>query len=160
MEKAFRHLHMPPELACEFLAVFSRMEYALKATRFPIGDEGKVFAAWDKFANEADDAFDDSATDELREAIDYLIAAPPRKQVLEEGNKVRFRDFPKDLNQSKLQQLLQMVRVVRNNLFHGGKHLPSGESEPGRNEALVRYSLVVLRACISIFPEVQESYDH
>lgn len=34
MSDPFRHLHMPAELACEFLAVFSRMEYALKATEY------------------------------------------------------------------------------------------------------------------------------
>lgn len=32
MNDAFHHLHMSAELACEFLAVFSKMEYALKAT--------------------------------------------------------------------------------------------------------------------------------
>ena len=32
MSDAFRHLHMAPEQACKFLAVFSRMEYALKAS--------------------------------------------------------------------------------------------------------------------------------
>ena len=28
MDNLFRHLHMPSELAYEFLAVFARMEYA------------------------------------------------------------------------------------------------------------------------------------
>ena len=51
MEQVFRHLHMPPELACEFLAVFSRMEYALKATRFQDGNEDRVSASWNRFAN-------------------------------------------------------------------------------------------------------------
>ncbi len=32
MNDVFRHLHMPANLVCEFLAVFSRMEYVLKAT--------------------------------------------------------------------------------------------------------------------------------
>ena len=34
MNDAFRHLHMPAEFAGEFLAVFSRIEYALKATEY------------------------------------------------------------------------------------------------------------------------------
>ena len=32
MNDVFRHLHVAPELACEFLAVFSCVEYALKET--------------------------------------------------------------------------------------------------------------------------------
>ena len=57
MESAFRHLHMPHELACEFLAVFSRFEYALKSTEYAHGNEGKVEPWWDKFSNDIDGAF-------------------------------------------------------------------------------------------------------
>lgn len=52
-----------------------------------------------------------------------------------------------------------MVRTVRNNLFHGGKHLPGGESEPVRNERLVRSSLVLLRECAQLVDDVREAYD-
>ena len=44
MDELFRHLHMAPVLAWEFLAVFSRMEYALKATEFPT----KTHDGWSK----------------------------------------------------------------------------------------------------------------
>lgn len=159
MENAFRHLHMPSELACEFLAVFARMEYALKATRFAAGDGGGVSACWDKFANEADERFDAVASKDLKEAVDCLWNNPPRKQVLDEGQSVKFRDFEIDPAQRKLQQLLLMVRTVRNNLFHGGKHLPGSETEPGRNEALVRSALVVLRECAQLVADVREIYE-
>ena len=159
MDQAFRHLHMPAELACEFLAVFSRMEYALKATRFPEGHQGKVFASWDRFANETDHAFDDSSSENLKNSVDYMTSNPPRKQVLVDGGRIQFRDFPRDPNQAQLQQLLLMVRVVRNNLFHGGKHLPTGENEQGRNELLVRHSLTILRECSTLLPDVRESYE-
>jgi len=159
MDTAFRHLHMPSELACEFLAVFARMEYALKATRFGMGNRAGVSASWDKFANEADEHFHAEASKDQREAVDYLWKTPPRKQVLAEDRRVRFRDFEIDPTQRKLQQLLLMVRTVRNNLFHGGKHLPDGETEPGRNEALVRSSLVVLRECAQLLADVQESFE-
>ena len=51
----FRHLHIPHELACNFLSVFSRIEYALKSTGFAIGDNKSVEPAWDIFANEIDE---------------------------------------------------------------------------------------------------------
>lgn len=159
MDNAFRHLHMPGELACEFLAVFARMEYALKATRFAIGNGGGVSASWDRFANEVDEHFYAEASEDLSGAVEYLWNSPPRKQVLTEDNRVTFCDFVIDPDQCELQQLLLMVRTVRNNLFHGGKHLPGGEMEPGRNEALVRSSLVVLRECAQRVADVRESYE-
>ncbi len=159
MNNEFRHLHMPSELACEFLAVFARMEYALKATRFAVGDGGAVSANWDRFANEANRHFHAEASEDLRGAVEYLWINPPRKQVLTEDRRVKFCDFSIDQNQRKLQQLLLMVRSVRNNLFHGGKHLPDGEMEPGRNEQLVRSSLVILRSCAQLVADVRESYE-
>ncbi|MEP1895879.1 MAG: hypothetical protein ABJQ98_10600 [Alloalcanivorax venustensis] len=159
MDTPFRHLHMPDELACDFLAVFARMEYALKATRFAIGNAGGVSASWDRFANEAHEHFNADASQELREAVEYLWRSPPRKQVLADGHRVEFRDFEIDPAQGKLQQLILMVRTVRNNLFHGGKHLPDGETESGRNEALVRSSMVILRECAQLVADVRESYE-
>lgn len=50
MSEAFRHLHMPAELAIEFMAVFSKTEYALKGTEHDSEQEGKVTATWDRFA--------------------------------------------------------------------------------------------------------------
>lgn len=159
MDNAFRHLHMTGELACEFLAVFARMEYALKATRFAVRNEGGVSASWDRFANEADEHFHAEASEDLRDAVEYLWNSPPRKQVLTEDHRLKFCDFVIDPDQSKLQQLLLMVRTVRNNLFHGGKHLPGGEMEPGRNEELVRSSLVILKKCARLVADVRESYE-
>jgi len=151
---------MSGELACEFVAVFARMEYALKATRFAAGDGGHVSACWDRFANECDEHFDTKASQDLREAVDYLWNNPPRKQVLEEGRHLKFCPFKIDEGQRRMQQILLMVRTVRNNLFHGGKHLPDGEMEPGRNEALVRSGLVVLRECAQLVADVRARYEH
>lgn len=159
MDAAFRHLHMPSELACEFLAIFARMEYALKATRFATGNGINVSASWDKFANEADRSFHADTSKNLKEAVDYLWNCPPRKQFRNGDGRVRFQNFEIDLKQRKLQQLILMVRTVRNNLFHGGKHLPDGESEPGRNERLVCSSLVLLRECTQLVEDVRMAYE-
>ena len=44
MNNVFRHLHMPVTLAQDFIATFSRMEYALKAASYANGNEAKVEA--------------------------------------------------------------------------------------------------------------------
>lgn len=159
MDIAFRHLHMPSDLVCEFLAVFARMEYALKATRFAVRNRRDVSASWDQFANEAHERFHTETSEELKAAVDFLWNFPPRKQFLTDDEQLCFRDFEIDPAQRQLQQLILMVRTVRNNLFHGGKHLPDGESELGRNEKLVRSSLVLLRECAQLVDDVRGAYE-
>lgn len=151
---------MPAELACEFLAVFSRTEYALKATgTYAMDASGKVAAAWDNFANDVDQAFCAIPDEKFKAAVDYLLTRPPRKQVLQNGN-VAFADQVIDKNQTRAQQTLLMVRTVRNNLFHGGKHLPHGEQEAGRNEMLVSHSLTVLNHCVFLNDHVRQCYEY
>ena len=159
MENFYRHLSMPPELAIEFMAVFSRAEHALKSAEFAIGDEGKVAAAWDKYANEIHEEFEGIEEISVVEASKYLLEYPPRKQVLVE-NKVEFREQKMDKNQKRTQQIFLMVRAVRNNLFHGGKYLLYGEREEGRNEKLVQASLSVLEAGIFLNEKVRASFEH
>ena len=159
MNDIFRHLHMEPEIAIEFIAVFSRMEYALKSTKFATGHEKRVDAAWDCFANKYDEKLLAIDEPDLKEAMKFLLTEPPRKQVLQDS-KVSFIDQVIDDKQKKTQQLLLMVRTVRNNLFHGGKYLPTGENEVGRNQKLVESSLIVLSCCIDLDDEVKVSYAH
>jgi len=158
MNRVFQHLHMPAELATMFIAVFSRMEYALKSTKYAIGDESRVDPAWDRFANDIDTEFNNIENEQLSQAVTFLLTDPPRKQVLN-GARIQFVNQVIDPNQRSTQQLIRMVRTVRNNLFHGGKYLPDGEVEEGRNQRLVEASLAVLLACVSLDDEVSSSYD-
>jgi hypothetical protein len=158
MNQVFKHLHLPPDLAIEFMAVFSRFEHALKSTNYAIGSENRVDAAWDRFANDIDARFNDIQDDHLTQCVDFLMTEPPRKQVLD-GNRTRFQDQTVDPNQKTTQQLLRFVRTVRNNLFHGGKYLPNGEVEVGRNQKLVESALYVLQICVGIDQQVLSSFE-
>lgn len=150
---------MPPELACEFMAVFSRLEYALKSTQYALGNEKKVDPAWDSFANDIDQQFMAITQDDVVESRNYLLGRPPKKQVLK-NKKVVFIDQVIDPKQARTQQLLLMVRTVRNNLFHGGKYLPDGEQEADRDHRLVHYSLIVLFAVSRLDEYVKSSFEH
>jgi len=108
MSQVFRHLHMPAELACEFLAIFSRMEYALKATDYASQNEGKVIASWDRFANEINEIFGQVSDVEFATAVDYLLQHPPRKQVRRNGV-LTFEDRVIDKKPKRAQQALLMV---------------------------------------------------
>lgn len=158
MSDVFRHLHMPAELACEFLAVFSRMEYALKATRYASEGEGRVTVSWDRFANDIDEIFCRVTDEDFTTAVHYLLTQPPRMQMRQDGV-LLFVDQAIDEHQSRAQQTLHMVRTVRNNLFHGGKYLPDGEVEQGRNQVLVQNSLIVLQHCVRFEEGVWQCYE-
>lgn len=157
MEDLFRHLHMSYELACQFLAVFSRMEYALKSTGYAIGSENRIEANWDRFANEIDGEFLRISDEAVVSARNYLLRLPPRKQILKDG-RIDFKDQTICARQKATQQVLLMVRTVRNNLFHGGKFLPGGEEEPGRNEALVKHAILVLQECSRLKTDVYANF--
>lgn len=157
MDSVFSHLKLPADLACDFVGVFARSEYALKAAGFVDGNEKKVKADWNAFAKAIANDFDPSKSRDLRTAVDYLLTNPPKKQVLK-NNTLEFYDAPPDKNQSQTQQVLLMVRRVRNNLFHGGKFLPVPTGDPDRDKLLVQHSLTVLRACIPLHNDVSRNY--
>ena len=48
-----------------------------------------------------------------------------------------------------MDQVLDLIRRVRNNLFHGGK-FNDAHSGPGRNELLLRHSLAILHRCLEL----------
>lgn len=154
----FRHLNIPAEIAIEFLSVFSRMEYALKSTEFADGGPARVEPAWDRFANHIHERFTQLEDEALDRSVNLLLEQPPRKQVLLEG-RLRFIEQEIDTGQRSTQQLLKMIRTVRNNFLHGGKYAPDGEVEQGRNERLVSASLEVLKQCRFLHEEVSASYE-
>ncbi len=149
---------MEPRIACDFFSIFSRLEYALKAAGYRRGDADRVIPNWDKFGKDHDARFDPAVSTELGSAVEYLLARPPKKQVLVDGV-LGFADSELGEGMKTLPRLLVYVRRVRNNLFHGGKHLPEGEQEPGRNETLVLSSLSVLKACVPLNENVRSAFE-
>lgn len=152
--KDFYQMHIPPQLAEEFLHTFTRMEYALKASGdFADGGDTRVQAAWDRFANDIDTAFRSIADNQFQAAVDLLLTEPARRQIL-----TGFSPLVLDPNATKAQRTLLVVRTVRNNVVHGGKIQPEGENEAGRNERLVASSLTVLEHAKELNNKVREKF--
>lgn len=141
-------------LAVELFRVFSRTEYALKASGFHKGD-GAAEANWDNFALAVEDLVAAPASPALQEAINFILNAPPKKQVIV-GGVIQWR-VSEPQNNSQAGKLLMYVRRVRNNLFHGGKF--NGHwFEPERSEVLLLSSLTILKACVEAVDSVREAY--
>lgn len=153
----FQHLKLPAELACEFFAVFSRFEFALKESGYRrAGRNGAAEPNWDQFANDVAGAFTIVQSDEVRAAASYLVSEPPYRQVIE-NNGLHWQPlvFPNGAHVAS--KVLLAIRTVRNNLFHGGKHTP--HSPPGRDERLVRAALLVLNFCLVQNANVLADYE-
>ena len=133
------------------------MEYALKATGHVQNNNGDARANWDTFANSISDGFERIEDDDFKRAVKYLNERPPFKQVIRKG-RLGYEERTRDNRQSRAALVLLSVRTVRNNLFHGGKFLPAGELDEGRDETLVQHSLTVLKHCVDLSREVGTHY--
>src|SRR5712664_3308771 len=96
MGTPFDRLHFDPGLACEFLAVFARFEYALKAAGFALGDANKVSPDWDAYATTIDPTFTLLKDPAISAAVDYLLNQAPQKQVLDAGRNLQWKVDPPD----------------------------------------------------------------
>lgn len=158
MNQPFPHFPIPQALAYEFLGTFARCEYALKCSRFAKGGSNSVEANWDDFASAIDWHFRRIKDDVFQSAVDFLLTEPPRKQVLRDG-RVTWNDSPPDKNLPKAQQVLLMVRRIRNNLFHGAKVWSPEYGNRNRDIQLLEAGLVVLKQRASINLEVRMAYE-
>ncbi len=157
MTADFCNLKINPKLVCNFLALFSRIEYSLKATIiYAQGNSKKVDPNWDKFANNIDKLFLKRIGEnkKLKKAVDYIINNPPKKQIINNG-KLEFINSSFDNTQKSTQQIILMVRRVRNNLFHGSKYHINPDN---RDKKLIIYSLRILSECIKLDNDIYDEF--
>ncbi len=152
-------VYINDNLILKFLKVFSRAEYALKNVK-KFRYLNKAEANWDKFANAIDSSFYTLTESGVVQAREYLWNNPPKKQRIN-NNELFFEDFKIDEHQAKTQQLLFMVRTVRNNLFHGGKHTPPAAEvkDAERNQKLLENSIIIIKACMNLDNHVRDCYN-
>lgn len=158
MPRPFPRLPLPRELAYEFLGTFARCEYALKGSGFAKGGAASVEANWDAYAHAVDWHFRRVPNQDFKEAVEFLLTEPPRKQVLRDG-RLDWRDAPPDKSLPEAQQVLLMIRRIRNNLFHGAKVWSPEYGNRDRDIKLVKAGLVVLRQSVVLNSEVHAAYE-
>lgn len=145
-------------LGYELFVAFARMEYALKAAGFLKRPDGNAEANWEAFAAAIQDEFEvkrqhDAA---VRDAAEGLLAAPPNKQIVTNGVLSWSEVQPQAASETDL--LLQYVRRVRNNLFHGGK-FNGVWFAPERADFLIPKCLLILDACRACSLEVTQAHE-
>lgn len=140
-------------LAVELFKKFARIEYALKAAGFHNG-EGRAEPNWDTFASSVSGVLEKDPA--IAAAIQYMVDKPPKKQMVRKGLLEWEEVTP---NASKPHEILDCVRRVHNNLFHGGK-FNDHWFEPERSKELLLHSLNILDACLRASPELKEAFEN
>lgn len=114
-------------LALCFFYSFSRFEFALKENgRIKRGPHDSAQADWSTFITENEDNYSQC------DAVNRLMAQPPDVQHIGERYSWKWEPLQFDRNESTLSNAVLVVKTIRNNLFHGGKHTAAGWDDPER----------------------------
>lgn len=120
-------------LAFDFFYWFSRFEFALKENRVLKKDEAGCNSepGWDKFVGMYAAAF--TASDDSKK----LVALNPYRQKVSDNKELEWKPVGRDDCKSELCLVVRLLKTIRNNLFHGGKHGADGWSDPQRTKELL-----------------------
>ena len=143
-----------------FLALFSRWEYALKATTFwRNGQYAHAEADWDAFANNISGELPALAADaRFNDAQQYLVQHPPRQQkCMQNPERIEWADNPRRPKETDASYLFRVIRDIRNNLFHGGKFSGYAE-ELARDRQLIDSATKILEACVSLRENIEHAF--
>lgn len=138
----------PPlqDAAFDFLFGFSRFEYCLKEKQFlKSTDAGKKAEPnWDKFVKKHRNGYAPGP------GARALIAAKPRQQVVAANAGLAWKELQFEANEFELQKVTLLLRLVRNNLFHGGKHGDTHWDNPERTVQLLQQGQIVLDELVEL----------
>lgn len=117
------------QAAFELFHSFSRFEFALKEVGWLASKRpgSKAKPDWSRFVSRWETEY------RLSDSSRLLIEARPKFQsVSANGETLEFVDVEFDLGTTDLRRTIDLCHVVRNNLFHGGKHDTAGWDDPKR----------------------------
>lgn len=156
------------QLSFQFFILFSRFEYALKRSskflkecKATTVNTRKICLAepgWNKFSKTNNCKFHPPFSSELSEAVEYFKTTPPKKQLVDIGKLVWSK--PEQYTESilLLEWIIDQIKIVRNNLFHGGKFPGEPVSDPSRDQELMKHAITILIACLDLDEDVKEQF--
>lgn len=133
-------------LAFDFFYWFSRFEFALKEHKYLKSHTAGANAdpGWGEFVKKWEGKYSTSA-----EAI-ALMTAKPEQQIVAANHDLEWKTVDLTACKSDLARVVRLLKTVRNNLFHGGKHGGAGWDDPKRTEMLLSYGRAVLDQLASL----------
>lgn len=141
-------------LIYEFFFAFSRFEYSLKLEGYLENNNpgAKAKPGWGRF---------EEAFREVYVQIDEgtaLINARPMCQMVGLDQALQWEHYTRNAERSELGNTIDALNVVRNNLFHGGKHGSRFWADPERSRSLMGLGLVLLEHLSQVDRNLQMHY--
>jgi hypothetical protein len=137
-----------------FCVAFARFEFALKECFEVRADRhGMANPNWPIF-EECEPQLDLVADPQTKEAIRYLLSDPPKVQYACGDGRAKFGDKPLRGDGAGNKAICDVLRRVRNDLFHGGK-----EPYTDRDRHLVKAGLQILEAYLALHPDLKSAFD-
>lgn len=153
----FRH---PPsgldrDLVFKFFWKFSVFECALKGQGFlkPRKDE-RAEADWERFGQVIKGEFNKVSISGFKGAVDELCRLAPKCQVVRDGH-LGWKSVDRGTEESDEGYTLRLLKVSRNNLFHGGKYPDGDISEVARDRKILYAGLKILDGCYELHAGVK-----
>jgi hypothetical protein len=140
----------------DFIATFSRLEYALKASGQFLKKTKDAEADWTAFASSIDAKINNSTNCQLKKSIDHILNNPPLKQINENGL-IKWKRVDSS-KQNKTKNLIMYICRIRNNLFHGGKFVWGYLEEFDRDFCLIKCALLILKEIVNFNEKVKNAF--
>lgn len=142
------------ETVFDFFYLFSRFEFALKENGYLNSHETGANAepGWDEFTTKKQVNYKPS------EEASLLLKAPPKRQKVDESDRLIWKLIGLDDCKSDLARVVRLLKTVRNNLFHGGKHDSGGWDNPVRTRFLLTNGIAVLIQLAEL-AEIQSDFE-
>jgi len=141
-------------LGFRFFKLFAQYEYALKVMGYWKDRNGnRVEPDWDRFANDIGTVIHQDPSPDVSAARDYILDAPPKRQIVKEGQ-IAWEKVPNGDRSS--QALFGHLRRVRNNLYHGGK-FNGVWFAPDRSFDLMTRAVLLLETLREAHPELKKA---
>jgi len=133
-------------LAVDFFFGFSRFEFALKANGYLKSHKlgAKAEPGWTAFVEKWKVGYESSP-----EAV-ALVEARPEQQIVDANGDLAWRPVDLRRHTSELARVVCLLKTVRNNLFHGGKHGDVGWDDPERTKFLLTVGKRVLDQLVQL----------
>ena len=126
--------------AFDYFYWFSRFEFALKENGFlkshDVGE--KAEAGWEEFEGKCNAKYVPS------EEAKQLVKLHPKRQIIAENGGLDWKLVGVGHCTNDLCKVILMLKAVRNNLFHGGKHGDREQDDKKRNLKLLSVGKKVL----------------
>lgn len=139
----------------KFFVIFSRFEFSLKQSGYiVVKPEGQAAEpSWDAFVKKYKNEYIVNAS--FAESFNYLTEefTAPNRQIVkingtdENGINILGTTWKKqtiDTNSPSIKMVVDSIKLVRNNLFHGGKYGDESCNNPERTSALINHSINVI----------------